>query len=67
MNEAELPSQFSHSVKFSETQKGVRIDVHVYANNQNDAIFEAVETYLNTKKECETRGIVLAPLEVSKK
>ncbi len=65
--QAELPDQWTHSVKLSETAKGCRIDVHVYANNQNSAIFEAVETYLNTKKECEARGIVLAPLEVSKK
>ena len=65
--EATLPEQWSHSVKLSDTAKGIRIDVHVYANTQTSAIFEAVETYLNTKAECEARGIVLAPLEVSKK
>ena len=65
--EIKIPEQWTHSVKLSETAKGIRIDVHVYANSQNSAIFEAVETYLNIKKECEARGIVLAPLEVSKK
>ena len=65
--QAKVPNEFTHSIKLSETAKGIRIDVHVYANSQETAIFEAVETYLNTKRECEARNVVLAPLEVSKK
>lgn len=65
--EAELPSQYTHSVKLEETAKGVRVSVHVYANSQSTAIFEAVETLKNTRAECEARDIVLAPVEVKSK
>ena len=64
--EIELPSQYTHSVKLEETAKGIRVHVHAYANNQDDAIIEAVETYQNTRRELEKRGEVLAPVEVKK-
>jgi hypothetical protein len=67
MAEVELPAQYTHSVKLEETAKGVRVSVHVYANNQTSAIFEAVETLINTREEAGKRGITLAPLEVPKK
>jgi hypothetical protein len=31
--EITIPVQFTHSVKISDTSKGIRIDVHVYANS----------------------------------
>ena len=64
--ETKLPEVFTHSVKLEETAKGIRISVHVYANSQTSAIFEAVETLVNTRAECEARSLVLAPLEVKK-
>lgn len=65
----EIPSQFTHSIKLEETAKGVRIHVHVYANGQDEAIKEALETYLNVRNEClngEVK-IPLAPMEVNNK
>ena len=66
MSEVELPAQYTHSVKLEETAKGVRVHVHAYANGQSNAIFEAVETLINTRKELEGRDVVLAPVEVKK-
>jgi hypothetical protein len=63
---AEIPSQFTHSVKLSETAKGIRIDVHIYANSQEDAVVEAINTYLLTREMCEHKEIPLAPFEVAK-
>ena len=62
----EIPTQFTHSVKLEETAKGVRISVHVYGNDRN-AIFDAINTYLDTKDECVDKKILLAPMEVSEK
>jgi len=31
--DVELPVQFTHSLKVEDTAKGIRIDVHVYANS----------------------------------
>lgn len=64
MTEIKIPEQFSHSVKLTETAKGVRIDIHVYANDRETAIREAMETYLETREACKINEIVLAPFEV---
>jgi hypothetical protein len=29
----EIPVQYTHSIKVEDTAKGIRIDVHVYANS----------------------------------
>ena len=42
----------SHSLKLEETAKGVRISVHVYTNDRNTAINQAIATYLETKQKC---------------
>jgi ribosome-associated translation inhibitor RaiA len=63
---SEIPTQFTHSVKLSETAKGLRIDVHVYTNDRNTAINEAISTYLETKLRCEKEKIQVAPFEVVK-
>ena len=65
--EAEVPSQFTHSIKLSETAKGVRIDVHVYANNTATAISEALDTYISMKQVLIENDIALAPVDVEKK
>jgi hypothetical protein len=59
---AEIPSQFTHSVKISETQKGVRIDIHVYATDRETAINEALQTYLLMQVSLRNTGIPLAPM-----
>ena len=38
----EIPSQYTHSLKLEETSKGVRISVHVYANDQEQVIPAAI-------------------------
>jgi hypothetical protein len=65
--EAEVPSQFTHSIKLSETAKGIRIDVHVYANSAATAINEALDTYISMKAFLKSNNIQLAPVEVDKK
>jgi hypothetical protein len=65
--EAEIPTQFTHSVKITDTAKGIRIDVHVYANDRSTAVREAFETYLLAKVAAEQEKIPLAPIEVNSK
>jgi len=43
--------QYSHSLKLEESAKGIRISVHVYANNQEDVIQETFETYMMNRQE----------------
>jgi hypothetical protein len=50
-----------------ETAKGVRISVHVYTNDKETAINEAIATYLETKQKCEKEKIQIAPMEVISK
>jgi hypothetical protein len=63
----DIPSQFTHSIKLSETAKGIRIDVHVYACDKETAITQAMETYLETREACKINEIPLAPIEVQEK
>jgi hypothetical protein len=65
--EAEIPTQFTHSVKITDTAKGIRIDFHVYANDRSTAVREAFETYLLAKVAAEQEKIPLAPIEVNSK
>ena len=32
-SEETIPVQYTHSIKIEDTAKGIRIDVHVYANS----------------------------------
>ena len=59
----ENPS-YSHSLKLEETAKGVRISVHVYANDSGKAIEEAFNTYLKAKITAIDNKIPLAPVEI---
>jgi hypothetical protein len=65
--EVQIPTQFTHSIKLSDTAKGIRIDVHVYANDQQTAIDEAFEMYINARDLAKTKEIPLAPIEVATK
>ena len=61
----EIPSQFTHSIKIEETAKGVRISVHVYANDRVTAIDEAIGTYEVMNAKLEEEEIPIAPMEVN--
>ena len=62
-----IPVQFTHSVKISDTAKGIRIDVHVWANDMETAVLRAFNTYDFAKETAEIRGIPLAPVEITTK
>ena len=57
----------SHSLKLEETAKGVRISVHVYTNDKQTAINEAIATYLETRLKAEKEKIQVAPMDVISK
>jgi len=45
-SEETIPVQYTHSIKVEDTAKGIRISVHVYANDRQTALNEVIETYL---------------------
>ena len=63
-SETEIPTQFSHSVKIEQGQKGARISVHVYANEALEAMNQAINLYRATKLQLEELKEVVAPIEV---
>ena len=66
----EIPEQavlYTHSIKIEDTAKGIRISVHVYSNDQQTAIDQTIETYLNTRIKAESVKIPIAPMEISSK
>jgi hypothetical protein len=65
--EAAIQQQYTHSIKLSETAKGIRIDVHVYANTTGEAIEQAFTTYLKAKVMAIDNKIPLAPVEENKR
>jgi hypothetical protein len=46
----EIPVQYIHSIKIEDTAKGIRLSVHVYTNDKETVINEAIATYLETKQ-----------------
>jgi hypothetical protein len=65
--EENIPVQYTHSVKLEETSQGVRVHVHVYANDRETAINQAIQTYDLTKRGLDNMKILLAPMEIKKK
>jgi len=65
--EITIPQSYTHSIKIEDTAKGIRLSVHVYTNDRNTAINEAIATYLETKQKCEREKIQIAPMEVLSK
>jgi hypothetical protein len=63
----DIPVQYTHSVKLEDTAKAIRISVHVYANDREAAINQAIQTYVLTKKSLENMKIPVAPMEVLSK
>jgi hypothetical protein len=62
--EVEIPTQFTHSVKLEQTAKGLRVTVHVYANDRKTAVDEAFGLYQDAEERAEDLAIPLAPVEV---
>ena len=63
-NDVEIPAQFTHSVKLNYTAKGIRPDVHVYANDRKTAVSEAIAFLKDIKAELKKENMVLAPFEI---
>ena len=58
-----FPAQFSHSVRIEQTAKGARITVRALANNQEEAINQAIQMYGEAKRGLEAKGHKIAPIE----
>ena len=60
--EAEIPTlqQYSHSLKISDTAKGVRFDVHVWANSSDIAVDQAFALYTGAVKRAADSSIPMA-------
>ncbi|HEY9491215.1 MAG TPA: hypothetical protein VIP56_04450 [Nitrososphaeraceae archaeon] len=65
-SEETIPVQYTHSIKVEDTAKGIRISVHVYANDRQTALNEVIETYLETKQLADKEIILVAPMEINK-
>jgi hypothetical protein len=48
---------FEYSVKLEETQKNVRVSVHVYSHSKESASKEAIDLLLSTKNELRKKGL----------
>jgi hypothetical protein len=55
--------QYTHSIKIEDTAKGIRLSVHVWANNTGAAIEQAFTTYLKAKMTAIDNKIPLAPVD----
>jgi hypothetical protein len=62
----EPQQQYSHSLKLEDTAKGIRLSVHVYANNTGEAIEQAFTMYLKAKMTAVDNHVPLAPTENGK-
>lgn len=60
---AEVPPNFSHAVKIEQTAKGARVTVHVYSNNSNEAMMQAIGLYDETIKNLQKGSHIVAPIE----
>ena len=58
-----IPEQYTHSIKVSDTARGIRVDIHVYTTDRVTAVEEALQTYMSTKDEAEKFGLVMAPVD----
>ena len=58
---------YTHSLKLEETAKGIRLSVHVYANDQETVIEQTFQTYLKALQTARDNKITLAPIEECRK
>jgi hypothetical protein len=54
---------YPYSVKIEQTAKGSRVSVHVYNRHIELAAREAIEAYLNTRRQLKEVGLLVAPEE----
>ena len=52
-----------YSVKIERTAKGARYSVHVYTENKQQALDEALAMYVTLGKSLEAQGQAVAPIE----
>jgi flagellar motor protein MotB len=66
LDAAEIPEKpaFSHSVKLEQTAKGVRVTIHVSADNFADARMQSTELFIKVQQDLQIQGIPLAPVEL---
>jgi hypothetical protein len=62
-----IPTTYTHSLKLEETAKGIRISVHVYANDQATVIEQTFQTYLKAIQTARDNKIQLVPMEENEK
>ena len=66
-NEVQYPPSteivFPYSVRIEQSAKGARISVHCYNRHLELAVREAIETYLNTRRQLVEAGLRVAPEE----
>jgi len=55
---------YSRSIKISDTAKGIRIDVHVYANDSSEAIEQAFNMYSDAQAKAREKKIPITPIEI---
>jgi hypothetical protein len=53
MQSSEFPVQYTHSVKIEDTSKGIRISIHIYSNDLQTAVNEAMKLNLAAKQKAE--------------
>ena len=58
---------YTHSLKLEETAKGIRISVHVYANDTETVIEQTFNTYLKAIQTARDNKIQLASMEENNK
>lgn len=66
-NNAELPTQYSADVKIEETAQGIRIHVHAYSNDPQEAIAAAFSMYKTCIQVADEDNILRAPMEIKEK
>jgi flagellar capping protein FliD len=58
---------YSHTIKIEDTAEGIRLSVHVCANDTGQAIEQAFSMYLKAQQTARDNKITLAPTEVNGK
>jgi hypothetical protein len=59
-----IPEQYTHSIKISDTAKGIRLDIHVYATDKETVVAEAFDTYIHARDMAVSHEIPVAPIEI---
>lgn len=66
-NETQYPQNieatYPYSVRIEQSAKGSRVSVHVYNRHIELAVREAIESYLNTRRQLKELGLRVAPEE----